>query len=280
MKTTAWTEHGSVVPAQIRRRGSTRAKTVSVCGVEVADLSAEAVVDLAAKPAIDLPRLVYALHVGGLNAMCDLDYRRALLDADLVYADGAAIVALARMGGAQRIERAATTDIGIPVLARLTERLGRPVRVALVGGPAGLTERAAAALRDAVDAEVVLTSHGYLSAAEDRALVADLWRARPDVLLVGLGCPREAIWAQQHRHVLPPCLVLTCGGWFGFLAGEEERAPEAMRNHGMEWLYRLTHDFTRLRHRYALGMVLLASAVPGQLAHRRAQLAATTGDAR
>lgn len=245
--------------------------TISVSGVAVTDLTHDELIDLAARPVVDRPRLVYALHVGGLNALCDTDYRRALANADLVYADGAAVVMLARLAGATRIERAATTDVGTPLLQLIGERLGRTPRVAIVGGPPGLAARAGQVLEERTGATTVLAHHGYFNAREERDLLTDLRAARPDVVLVGLGCPHEAIWSEANRHLLPPALVLTCGGWFGFLTGEESRAPELLRSSGMEWSYRLLHDFRRLRSRYALGAVITASAVPAQLAYRRSQ---------
>lgn len=91
--------------------------------------------EVAATPATDNPSLVYALHVGGLLHLDDAEFLEALDGADLVYADGAAVVVLAKAAGAVDIERASTTDIGLPVIAALATRLGRQVRVALVGGP-------------------------------------------------------------------------------------------------------------------------------------------------
>jgi N-acetylglucosaminyldiphosphoundecaprenol N-acetyl-beta-D-mannosaminyltransferase len=198
------------------------------------------------------PVLVYALHVGGLNARHDLDFVEAMRRADLVYADGGSVVWLARLAGATLIERAPTTDAGWDVLRELAERLGRRVRVALVGGPTGLAERAGEVLAGAAPVEVVHTDHGY---HEDwtqpiRALSASV----PDVTLVGLGAPGEMVWCQKHRDALPGGLVLTCGGWFGHLSGDERRAPRLLRHSGIEWVARLAQSPRRLGPRYARGL--------------------------
>lgn len=239
-----------------------------VAGIQVADQARVEVVAEAARPATTRSRLVYALHVGGLLHLRDAGFIDALGRADLVYADGTAVVLLAKVAGAKRIERAATTDIGIPVLNRLGDELGRPVRVALIGGPVGLAESAGAALEQACRAEAVLTTTGYF---EDGAgLLRSLRECEPDVILVGMGMPREAKWTAAHHADFPPAVVLTCGGWFGFLAGVESRAPVLMQRCGLEWVYRLRQDYRRLFLRYSLGAVVSLRLIPEQLRQRRA----------
>lgn len=247
-------------------KNRTGVATVQVSGVHVADAHPETVVDLAAQPATVRANLVYAMHVGGLLALSDQDFRQALSDASVLYADGAAVVLLARAAGAKNIRRAPTTDIGVPMIQRLAQRLGRAPRIALVGGPPGLASRAAAALKREVSIEVVLTNDGYFE--DDERLLERLQCAKPDMVLVGMGMPREAIWTHQHRMRLPAAIVVTCGGWFGFLAGEETRAPRLVRRVGLEWAFRLGQNFRRLRGRYARGALVTVGLLPRQLGQR------------
>jgi N-acetylglucosaminyldiphosphoundecaprenol N-acetyl-beta-D-mannosaminyltransferase len=198
----------------------------------------------------------YALHVGGLNQRHDSTYLAAMSRADLVYADGMSIIVLAKLAGARAAERAGTTDIGWTVMRQLSVALGRPVRIALIGGPDGLTRRAARVIEADAGAEVVLTEHGY---HEDWAPVFDqLAGSRCDMVLVGLGAPREMIWVDEHVQNLPPCLVMTCGGWFGFITQDEKRAPQWLCDAGLEWTYRLGQSPRRLFKRYAKGALSTA----------------------
>lgn len=224
---------------------------IDVVGVRVLDLVADDVVDLLAQPANGYPRVAYAYHVGGLIQATDQEFVRVMNSADLVYADGVAVVALGRAAGATQIERAPTTDVGTPAVSLLSSRLGRPARVALVGGPPGLAAEAGHALATETGCEVVAVADGYFSDSE--VVVSELKEAAPDLILVGMGMPKEAMWVAQHRSELPPAVVLTCGGWFGFLAGTEPRAPRFLQRLGLEWTYRLQHDFRRLVGRYAIG---------------------------
>jgi len=198
------------------------------------------------------PALMYALHVGGLNARRDEAFVEEMNEADLVYADGGSVVLLARLAGAVRMERAPTTDIGWDILRRFAEREGRRPRLALVGGTPGLAEQAGETLEAARVGEVVFTSDGY--AHDWRAVVRDLARTEPDVCIVGLGAPSEMLWARAWADELPPSLVMTCGGWFGFLAGEEKRAPRVLRLPGLEWISRVAQSPRRLSQRYARGI--------------------------
>lgn len=210
--------------------------------------------------------VAFALHVGGLNHANHEGYVDAMNSADVTYADGAAVVTLARLAGARRIERAATTDIGLPVVRRAAAHLGRPVRVALLGGPPGLAERAAARITATEPAEVVLTVDGYQP--DYAAVLTRLRRLEADIVFVGMGMPREARFVTVNREAFAGMTVLTCGGWFGFLAGEERRAPQTVQRAGLEWAYRLSQAPDRLRRRYTLGLITWACLAPLQARSR------------
>jgi N-acetylglucosaminyldiphosphoundecaprenol N-acetyl-beta-D-mannosaminyltransferase len=222
----------------------------------VADLSSSDVVELLVRQVLrprTRPYLAFALHVGGLNSRADKDFVLSMREADVVYADGGSVVWLARLAGARAIERAPTTDVGWDVLRDLTRALGRPPRVALIGGSAGLAERAGAVLESAHVATVVFTAHGY----QDRwdPLLTTMRETDPEVCIVGLGAPREMIWSHRNRSLVTAPLLLTCGGWFGHLAGDERRAPRVLRRSGLEWIARLVQAPTRLGPRYAEGLL-------------------------
>jgi N-acetylglucosaminyldiphosphoundecaprenol N-acetyl-beta-D-mannosaminyltransferase len=197
--------------------------------------------------------LAFALHVGGLNNRRNPGLVDAMRSADLVYADGGSVVWLARRAGAATVERSATTDIGWLVLEGLRERLGRTPRVAMIGGRGGLTERAAEVFELTGAAEAVACFSGY---EEDWGSVLEQVRAaRPDVCLVGMGAPVEMSWCQEWRDELPRTLVMTCGGWFGHVVGDESRAPVPLRRSGLEWIARVAQQPRRLGPRYARGVV-------------------------
>lgn len=219
----------------------------------------------------DVPLLAHGLHVGGLLHISDAAFMRALEEADWVYADGMAIVTLSRVAGARRIDRSPTTEIGVDVMVQACALLGRAPRVALVGGPEGLATRAAGALTRRGLAEVVYTSSGYFEDAHH--VLQQLRHSRPQLVFIGLGLPLEACWASQHREAMPPALVVTCGGFFGFLAGDEQRAPAVLRKMNLEWVWRLRLAPRRLARRYFVGgMLTLRHVLVLKLRNRRRRL--------
>ncbi len=186
--------------------------------------------------------------------------------ADVVYADGGSVVWLAKLAGAHRVARAPTTDIGWDIMRAFRERTGRVPRVALIGGPEGLTTGASAVLESAGVADVVLVDHGYHT--DWTQPLADLREADPDITVVGLGAPYEMIWCQKHRDELPNGLVLTCGGWFSYIVGDERRAPRVLRRSGLEWIARIAQSPRRLGPRYARGVGATAALTFSTLANR------------
>lgn len=244
-------------------------RAVEVAGLPVADASradvVSRIVDLAA--GATGPVLVFALHVGGLNDRKDAAFVAAMRCADLVYADGGSAVWLARRAGAVAVERAPTTDIGWDVLAGLHRRLGRPVRLALIGGPPGLAQRAGAEFDATGHTETVVTVDGY---QDDWAQpLAEVRSATPDLTVVGLGAPYEMKWCVEWRDQLPASAVLTCGGWFGHTVGDERRAPRLLRRSGLEWIARLAQQPRRLGPRYARGLASTAAVAVQQRRARR-----------
>lgn len=226
-------------------------------GLPIADLSGADIVRLATSEVVSptqRPFALFALHVGGLLARRQPGFRQSMRRAHLTYADGISVVLLARMAGAKRIGRAATTDIGWAILEKSTQALGRPPRVAAIGGRPGLAELALKTFENSGVAKGVFAAHGYQENWAD--VLAAVNEIEPDILLVGLGSPLEMEWVDKNFDALPRAVILTCGGWFGHVVGDESRAPLWLRRAGFEWLYRAYLSPRRLGPRYLKGLVI------------------------
>lgn len=234
--------------------------TVQVGPFTVADLGRADLVGEVIRSSVDnfgvRPTRAFALHVSGLNSRHDLRFVGAMRNAEIVYADGGSVVLIGRLSGARQLQRAATTDIGWEVLAGLSGQLGRPARMALIGGPEGLALAAGLVLAEAGHGELVLAEHGYHQ--DWTGVLTRLHAATPDIVIVGLGVPTEMTWVDEHFDQLPAVLVLTCGGWFGHLLGDEKRAPDILRHAGLEWIARFAQSPLRLGPRYAQGLLSTA----------------------
>lgn len=92
-----------------------------------------------------------------------------------------------------------------------------------------------------------------LTEEEDRQIVNMINKANPDVLWVGLGCPKQEIWMYEHKDKLNVPVIVGVGAAFDFHAGTKKQAPGWMREHGLEWFFRLITEPRRLWKRYIVG---------------------------
>lgn len=91
---------------------------------------------------------------------------------------------------------------------------------------------------------------------EDREICEMINAANPDFLWIGLGSPKQDIWIHEHKEKLHGCIIIPSGATFDFFSGKIKQAPKWIRNLGIEWLFRLFHDFKRLWVRYTIYNVL------------------------
>lgn len=195
------------------------------------------------------PRLVFDANAQGLSLYSsDPAYRAALDAADLVHADGGVLVTLSRWLGPGRIEgRSCTTDM-FADLAGEGARHGW--RFYLLGGSEDANARCAALLARLYPGLVVAGRHHGFFGADLDAVVADIERARPDIVWVGMGKPVEQTLSVALAQRITATWLVTCGGCFNYLIGDYARAPLWMRTTNLEWLHRLLSDPRRLGRRY------------------------------
>lgn len=103
-----------------------------------------------------------------------------------------------------------------------------------------------------------------LTEAEDAEVVKRLNDSGAGVVFVGLGCPRQELWMQQHRGKID-AVMIGVGAAFNYHAGTIQRAPLWMQNAGLEWLHRLAADPKRLWKRYLVTNTLFIFAATAQL---------------
>lgn len=208
----------------------------------------------------------YAVNAHSLNLACGHPcYWRCLQTADLVYADGASIQLAARVLRQRIPQRLTTTDL-YPPLCDLAVRRG--YRFFLLGGEQGLADRArAASVARHPGLRIVGVHHGYF-AFDDESVVARINAAQADVLWVGMGDPRQVLWAESVRARLHARLIITCGGMFKIVTGDLARSPEIWRRWGFEWVGRLIHEPGATWRRYLLGLPAFGFRIAAQLLMR------------
>jgi len=185
-----------------------------------------------------------------VQAETNAAFRDAYARADLSLADGQPILWASRLLGAALPEKISGADLVEPLLVRAARR---GWRVFLVGGMPGSAKAVAKRFATAHGVQIAGVEDGRVDLARgpaDEALVARIARARPDLLLVALGAPKQELWIAAHRERLAPAVSLGVGAALDFLAGAMPRAPRWMQRTGLEWLYRLAREPRRLAVRY------------------------------
>jgi N-acetylglucosaminyldiphosphoundecaprenol N-acetyl-beta-D-mannosaminyltransferase len=183
----------------------------------------------------------------------DARFRDAYARASLCLADGMPVVWAARLLGTPVPEKVSGSDLLLP-LVRLAAAEGW--RVFLVGGGPGTAAAAAArfeaelGLRVVGHAAPMLTPAG--EAADEGALFARIRAARPDLVFVAFGAPKQEFWIERARAALGPAVAVAVGASLEFVVGRVKRAPAWMSRAGLEWLYRLAQEPRRLWRRYLL----------------------------
>jgi N-acetylglucosaminyldiphosphoundecaprenol N-acetyl-beta-D-mannosaminyltransferase len=214
-----------------------------------------------------------------VGAQRSAELRAVLAASEVNVADGAPVVWLSRLLGRPVPERVAGTDL-VPMIAAQAAREG--YGIFLLGGEGGVASTAARRLAREHEGLRVAgwlePPRAPLEDLDSASIVAAVNQARPDVLLVAFGNPKQELWIAQNRHLLPGVSVLIgVGCVFDLLAGRARRAPRWMQRSGLEWLHRLAGEPRRLAQRYvndAAWLLLASTRILLRRATRRPQEAA------
>lgn len=198
--------------------------------------------ETAARKAADMIHSDSYHYIAGTNANLlrmarrDAAYRRAINRADLSVPDGCGVIAASRILGKPLTERVPCIDLLDALLTRL-----QGTRVYILGGKPGAAKQAGENLCARYPQLVLCgTHHGYFDDAE--AMAEKIAKARPDLLLVCLGSPKQELWMTKFGQLTGAKLACGCGGWIDIAAGRLKRAPEAWRRLNLEWCWRFLHE--------------------------------------
>ncbi len=126
----------------------------------------------------------------------------------------------------------------------------------LYGGSPGAADKIEAYLRGQYEGVRIVGKYSppfrALTEAEDQEVCDRINAAKPDILWVGLGSPKQDVWISEHRERIRGTIMIASGATFDFFSGRIKQAPKWIRDSGFEWLYRLTKDFRRLWVRYTV----------------------------
>lgn len=250
----------------------------NVLGLPIANCTIDdAATVLVGRAVLRAPTTVAFLNAHGVTlAQRDPSYGRILSQADYLFADGVGLRIAARLAGVTLAGNVNGTDL-FPVLCRQAAQHGQ--RLFLLGGMPGVATAAARNMMATTpDLEIVGTADGYFTEADDESVIEQINRSGADILLVGLGMPKQDLWLHRHRRKLDAAVVIGVGGLFDYYANRIPRAPLAWRRTGFEWIWRLLQEPRRLAGRYVIGNArFLASLAARTLAPEPGALGGRTG---
>ncbi len=200
------------------------------------------------------PRQVMYVNAHVLNqSREDPHLRDALEAADLVYCDGYGVRLAARALNAPVPHRMTGAD-WVWDLGALCE--GQGASIYLLGSEPMVAGEAAARLRARFPSlQVAGSHHGYfdLGSAHAERVVEDVNARRPDIVLVGMGSPKQELWVRSTAARLDTGVVWTVGALFDYVSGRVPRAPGWLADNGLEWIFRLAVEPQRMWRRYLVG---------------------------
>jgi N-acetylglucosaminyldiphosphoundecaprenol N-acetyl-beta-D-mannosaminyltransferase/alpha-1,3-mannosyltransferase len=212
------------------------------------------------------PSMVSFCNAHTVNLAARSEALVAALAPSMVLNDGIGVDLASRLlHGAQFPENLNGTDF----TPRLLRSAPAPLRVYLLGSAPGVAEIAAARLGSAFPQHrFVGTHHGFFTAADEERVAAAIAAAEPDLILVGMGQPRQEIWAAANFRRFA-AVTMCIGAFLDFSAGNVARAPDWLRRMRAEWVYRLAQEPRRLAGRYLVGNGLFLMRTLSQALARR-----------
>lgn len=191
-------------------------------------------------------------------------------NAALVVADGLPLIWASRWLGRALPERVAGSDL-VPMVFKLARRV---LRVYLLGAPPGVAAAAARKIEQQYpNIRVVGVQSPPIGFEKDPttndAAARDVAEAAPEILVLGLGAPKQELWAYRERHRLSARVILCAGATIDFLAGSRARAPVWCQQYGLEWAYRALEEPKRLVPRYAEDALIFPQLLAKEWVHAR-----------
>ena len=196
-----------------------------------------------------------AFHVVTANpeivmmAKRDRKLRMIMKSADMVTADGIGIVIGSKILKEQVPERVAGYDL-IHSLLQKREEEQKVTRIFLFGAKEDVIHRAVSQVTETYShVEIAGYHHGYVTedSEEEQRVIQSMKESRADLVLVGLGCPRQEKFIYTHKEEIGANVYIGCGGTFDVLAGHVKRAPEFVQKVHGEWLWRLVKKPKRFK---------------------------------
>lgn len=180
------------------------------------------------------------------------ELQKVYANASLILTDGKPLLWIAKWYGTPIKEKISGSDL-FPLLCRNAAQKG--YKMFFLGAKEGVAAKAAENLQKRYKGLQVVGTYspplGFENNQSEMTKIKNMIReSKPDILIVGLGCPKQEKFMYHYSKELGVPISFGLGASFDFEAGNIKRAPKWMANHGLEWLFRITQDPKRMAKRY------------------------------
>jgi N-acetylglucosaminyldiphosphoundecaprenol N-acetyl-beta-D-mannosaminyltransferase len=192
-------------------------------------------------------------------------FRQAYKDADLRLIDGWPVAKAIGLIFGLPTSTVPGSDLVPAIFDELNIR-EQASSVYLLGALPGVADLAAKTIADRWPNVVVAGTYsppfGFQNDQQECSKIcAMLRKANPNILVIGVGAPKQELWIHRYRDQIAPCTVICAGATIDFLSGTKKRAPMWVRRLRLEWVYRVSQEPKRLFMRYAKGLLLFPACV-------------------
>jgi len=244
-------------------------KTVALFGLPISNVTmAEAVEQIAQGIEAGTSQQIATANMDfARNARTNSFLHQVMCDCSMVLPDGAPMLWASRLLGNPLKERVTGVDL-IPQLAKLSAERG--YRIFFLGSEEKSSALAAAVLEERFPGVKIVGRYSPevkpLDEMNDEDILKRIRAARPDILLVAFGNPKQELWIDRNRERLNVPVAIGIGGSLDMIAGSLKRAPKFIQFLQMEWLYRMMQEPRRLLPRYARDLAALLRHLPVEVA--------------
>ena len=212
----------------------------------------------------DRLRIIYTPNTEIVMAAKEDENIRNIINAgDLVTPDGVGLIYGSRIKKKPLRERVTGFDLSIKILEIANEK---GYSLFLLGGKEGVAKAAGEnIIKRYPNIKLAGFHHGYFKGShigrnnheEELGIIHSINKAKPDIIFVGLGFPKQEIWIDANKNRLNSKVIIGNGGTMDILSGNAKRAPEVFQKLGLEWLYRLIREPSRIKRQMVIPKFML-----------------------
>ena len=195
-----------------------------------------------------------------MKAHRDTELENVLNMSDMTIADGAGVVLASKILGNRLVAKVSGIDLVENLFLQTSKK---EISFFFLGGKVGVAKEAKEKVANSyLGVKVVGYNDGYFSFEEEKDVIEKINSSNADVLLVGLGAPKQEKWIHKNKDKLKVKVCIGIGGALDVFAGRAKLAPDFFRRNGLEWLYRLYKEPWRFKRMLELPkLVILSLAV-------------------